>query len=180
MNILLALGLVYVPPAIKKARLRELFEATADAFQCQPPPYDGLSYRQSLEEYARFTRDKAEEAIKLGKEMEVKPRLYQNASIMARNIKKSLHINVPADVMQAGEVIYRILNIDFKGSIDGSIIIRRCFFSSYYSGDVCRVISSLDEGLMEELSGGSFRFSQRITEGEECCRARLISKEGQD
>ena len=180
MNMLLALALVYVPPTIKKARLLELFEATADAFQCQPPSYDGLSFRQNLEQYAIFTRDKAEEAIRLGKEMEVKPRLYQNASSIARNIKKSLRINSPADVMQAGRVIYRILNIDFRGNSDGRIIIRRCFFSSYYSGDVCRVISSLDEGLMEELSGGTFRFSQRITEGAECCRARLSFREGQD
>jgi len=173
MNLLLAFAQIYVPPFIKKARLYELFEATADAFQCQAPPYRGLPFNECLKQYALFTKDKAQESIRQENEFEVKPRLYQNAYRLAQKIKKSFRIDNVEDMMKISKVVYRILNIEFAGNCDGEIIIRRCFFSSFYSSDVCQLISSLDEGLMGGLSGGTFRFSQRITEGKECCRARL-------
>jgi len=173
MNLLLALAQIYVPPFIKKARLYELFDATAEAFQCQAPAYRGLSFNDCLEKYAFFTRDKAQEAIRQGDELEVKQRLYRNARRLALNIKKSYHIDGMADTMKMIRMTYKILKIDFSGNCDGEVIIRRCFFSSFYSSQVCQLISSLDEGLIEGLSGGTFRFSQRITEGKECCRARL-------
>jgi len=67
-----------------------------------------------------------------------------------------------------------MLGIDFLGEPDGSMVMTRCFFSDYYSSPVCRLISSLDEGLLVGLAGGGrLSFSQRITEGHECCRAHL-------
>ena len=102
--------------------------------------------------------------MRLGNELEVKQRLYLNASLLAKNIRKNLRSSGVADVMKIGRLVYRILNIDFRGNNDGEVIIQKCFFSSFYSSDVCRLISSLDEGLMEGFSGGTFRFSQRITE----------------
>ena len=79
--------------------------------------------------------------------------------------------------MQASAIIYRALRIEFQGEPDGTIVIKNCFFSDYYSGEVCRIISSLDEGLLAGLSaGGKVNFSQRITEKKECCRAYLEMK----
>ena len=76
--------------------------------------------------------------------------------------------------MQMGELIYKVLKIEFQGEPRGNIVIKRCFFSAYYSRSVCQLISSLDEGLLTGLSGGGkLIFSQRITEGHECCRAYL-------
>jgi hypothetical protein len=73
------------------------------------------------------------------------------------------------------ELVYKIIRIDLQGGPEGHILIRKCFFSHYYSYEVCRVISSLDEGLLAGISGGGrLKFDQRITEGHDCCRARLL------
>jgi hypothetical protein len=173
MNLLLTAARLYVPSSIKTKRLHELFDITADAFHCKAPGLDGLSFNECLSNYALFTREKAEECIRQGNDPEIKPRLYQNAYALAQSLKTSYHVKNEKDVINMARIVYRILGIDFECNRQGEIRIGRCFFSSYYSGRVCRIISSLDEGLMEGLSGGAFRFSQRITEGGKCCLAHL-------
>ncbi|MBN2238432.1 MAG: hypothetical protein JW712_01555 [Dehalococcoidales bacterium] len=173
MSILVQAGLVYIPAFIKKKKLTELFRVTAEAFQSDVPDLKGLSFDECLKKYAAFTRDKAEEAITGGKEPEIKKRLYDGAFIMAGELKRSFRANSEKDVIMLARLVYKLLGIDFRCDTDGRVIIKRCFFSSYYSGEVCSLISSLDEGLMEGLSGGTFGFSRRITEGNDCCRASL-------
>jgi len=59
------------------------------------------------------------------------------------------------------------------------VIIKYCGFSRFYTGRVCRLISALDGGTFAGLSGGGkLEFSQRITEGHDCCRGRLLFPEG--
>ena len=101
-------------------------------------------------------------------------RLFQNAYRIGQQFKADFNINTAEEVMRMGALIYKFLKIDFQGEPQGNIVIKRCFFSAYYSSKVCRLISSLDEGLLAGLSGGGkLSFSQRITEGNECCRAYL-------
>jgi hypothetical protein len=173
MNLFLAVGHFYVPTAIKKNKLRELFDVTADAFQHETPLLEGYSFDQCLRQYALFTKDQAEESLRRGNNLEIKPRLYQGAYALAQRLKKSFSIDRKEDALTMAKIVYKILKIDFKCDQNGAVLIRRCFFSSFYSSQVCRVLSSLDEGLLEGLSGGSFRFSQRITDGMESCRAHL-------
>lgn len=174
MSFLLALSRIYLPGPIRKSRLIELFLATADAFQVEAPNLKGQSYGRCLTEYALFTKEKAEEAILHGKQQEVKERLYYNALHIGQNIKEQLKIRTLDEVMQACRVIYKALKIDFQGDLQGRINIQRCFFSTHYSGDVCRIISGLDEGLIAGLSGGQrLEFTRRITEGNDCCNAHL-------
>lgn len=173
MNLLLAVGRFYVPSAIKKKKLRELFDATADAFQRETPLLEGLSFDQCLRQYALFTRDQAEESLRRGNDLEIKPRLYQGASALAQRLKRSFRIDRLEDALKMARIVYKILKIEFESDQNGAVLIRRCFFSSFYSSQVCRVLSSLDEGLLEGLSGGRLRFSQRITEGKDCCLAHL-------
>ena len=81
--------------------------------------------------------------------------------------------------MASCQLIYKALKIDFQGDPQGEVQIKRCYFSQYYSGEVCRVISSLDEGLVAGLSGGlKMEFTQRITEANPCCTARLMGTGG--
>jgi len=173
MNFLLAVGQLYIPSSLKKRRLRELFDVTAGAFRCQAPGLEGIPFDECLRRYALFTRDKAEEFIHQGNDIEIKLRLYNGASVLAQRLKSDFHIDSVEDVMKMAKIVYRILNIDFESKLQGEVLIRRCFFSTYYSKAVCRMISSLDEGFLEGLSGGTFRFSQRITDGKACCLARL-------
>jgi hypothetical protein len=176
MGFLLAISRIYLPRSIRKSRLSKLFQATADAFQCQTPYFRGYTFNQFLTQYALFTRENAERSIRQSNEYEVKERLYNNARQIGQNIRKELKIQTLEEIMQACEVIYKALKIEFRGDAQGQIHIRSCFFSSFYSSDVCRIISSLDEGLVAGLSGGlSLEFTQRITESKECCRAHLLS-----
>ena len=82
------------------------------------------------------------------------------------------------EVMRAGRVLYRAIGIEFRGTEQGRIEIGECVFSKHYSPVTCRVISSLDAGIMAGLSDGkSLSFSQRITEGFDSCKAQMSVEE---
>jgi hypothetical protein len=179
MSFLLAASRIYLPWFIRKSRLNELFIATADAFQREKPEITGYSLNQCLTRYALFTAKNAEESILNGNEYEVRERLYRNALQIGKDIRKELKIKTLKEVMQACKVVYKALKIEFLGDLQGRISIPSCFFSSYYSSHVCRVISGLDKGLIAGLSGGlKMEFTQRITEGNQCCIAHLPGAEG--
>ena len=78
--------------------------------------------------------------------------------------------------MALGRLVYAAIRIDFRGTELGDVTVNRCFFSSFYSAQVCQVISSLDAGLLAGLTGGAqLTFSERITEGADRCRACLAA-----
>lgn len=173
MGLLLTLSTLYVLPPIRKRKLELLFTATADAFRTIRPSTRGLSFDDCLRSYAQFTREQAEKAIQQGDGAVVQQRLFENAYRIGRQLKADFGVSF-TEAMKMGALIYRILGIDFAGEPGGDIVIRHCFFSTYYSSQVCRMISSLDEGLLVGLAGGGrLSFSQRITEGNECCLAHL-------
>ncbi len=174
MGILLAASNIYVPQFIRRRKLEMLFNASADAFQVASPTIKAFSYGDGLKLYARFTRQHIDKAIQQGNEREVKSRLFERAYSIGQKFKADFHIHTVEEVMRMSSIIYKLLKIEFHGEPDGNIVIKNCFFSDYYSGEVCRIISSLDEGLLAGLSeGGKMSFSQRITEGNKCCQAYL-------
>jgi hypothetical protein len=176
MNILLKIAEIYVPTFIKKAKLKELFECTAAAFNCPVPELKGLSFDECLVKYAEFTKEEAEKALQSGHDLhQIKQRLYQNAYRLGQNLRKSFHVTTTQDVMTMGRILYRVIGIDFQGTGQGEMTINHCFFSQFYSSQVCQIISSLDEGVFAGLSGGGqLAFSQRITEGQQCCKASFM------
>jgi hypothetical protein len=174
MGFLLTLSEIYQPRLIKKRKLAMLFEATAGAFRVPTPSTGGLSYSDCLDLYARFTQEQAQKSLQQGNQLEIQSRLFQNACRIGRQLKADFKIKTAGDVMRMSAVVYSFLNIEFHGEPRGDIVIKRCFFSAYYSAEVCHLISYLDEGLLNGLSGGGkLTFSQRITEGQDCCRAHL-------
>jgi hypothetical protein len=173
MGLLLTISKLYIPANIRKRKLEMLFKATADAFRVAVPSTRGISFNDCLKLYAEFTRKLAIDSIKQNKELEVKSRLFQNAYLIGQQLKRDFKVETP-EVMQMGALIYKVLKIDFQGELGGDITIARCFFSTYYSSQVCQLISHLDEGLLAGLAGGGkLKFYQRLTEGHECCRAHL-------
>ena len=172
---LLARLLARTPESAKRQALAQLFRSTAAAFQCDMPRLSGLSREQCLLEYARFTADRAEEALRRGGDLsELEERLYRNAYRLGRMPGWLLRVQGVDDVMALGRFLYGILDIEFQGSGSGEIDISRCYFSSFYSPEVCRVMSAMDRGLLAGLAGaGDLVFNQRITEGQPCCRGRF-------
>ena len=168
----------YMPEFIKKKRLYELFRLSAEAFQTDMPELRGLSFTECLSKYAFFSKEQAERYLQSGCPLEeVKHRLYQNSFIFGKNLRKSLHIITWEDSVAALKTIYSFIGIDFQydghcgltGNQD-EFEISQCLFSRYYSEEVCRLISSLDEGLAAGLSGGRLCFTQRLTDGSSCCK----------
>jgi hypothetical protein len=172
---LLKIMQICMPEFIKKKKLYELSLLTADAFQSELPELKGLSFAECLSKYALFTKEQAESYLQSGRPLEeVKHRLYQNSCIFGQKLRKSLHIVTWEEAVTVLKAIYKLIGIDFQYDRQGEIIIKQCFFSKYYSGEVCRLISSLDEGIAAGLSGGGrLCFNQRITEGGSCCKGFL-------
>jgi len=154
----------------------ELFNCTALAFECGIPQLEGLSFDECLEKYALFTKEEVEKSIQQGNDLQtIKNRLYQNAFRLGEKLRKRFHVTTIEEVMTMSRILYRTMEIEFHGTVQGEITINRCFFSRYYSRQVCQVISSLDEGVIAGLSGGGqLIFSERITEGKDCCKACLV------
>ena len=173
---LLRIMQLYIPEFIKRKKLKDLFRLTADAFQVELPELKGISYNDCLSKYALFTKEQAEVYLKSGLPLEeVKQRLYQKSLAFGKKLRKSLHITAWEDAVKVLEVIYKLIEIDLNYGRQGEIIVRKCFFSRYYSGEVCRLISYLDEGLAEGLSGGGrLCINQRITEGCCCCKGYFL------
>mgnify|MGYP005860611663 CR=1 FL=1 len=169
---------MHTPLWIRRRALDQLLAFTAAAFECPPPSTEGLSLDQRLREYALFTRNHVEDRIRRGDDLAVlQERLYWSAYQLGRMHGKMLRVRSNEEVMALGRVLYRILEIDFQGDAQGEVVIRRCYFSRIYSGPVCKVMSAMDRGLVAGLSGGAqLVFSARITEGQPCCRARLVGE----
>ncbi len=174
MGISLTIAELCVPPAVKRRELEKLFRATADAFQATNPWTKGLIFEDILRMYGEFTRQQSDRWLGQKQDEDLRARLFANAFRIGKEYRQRFSLGKVEDVMRMSRVIYRLIGIDFRGEPDGEVIVNRCFFSAYYSSDVCRLVSSLDEGLLAGLSGGGrLRFSTRITEGHQCCRAHL-------
>jgi len=173
MNLMLALLRLYTPTWLKKRQLAELFECTAVAFGAEAPASAGLSFDELLLEYARFTAAQAEAAIRRGDDPEgLRDRLHRNAYQLGRKLRKRLRVSGAEEAMAATRILYRALRIELRGPTEGEIEVGRCFFSRFYSSQVCEVVSALDAGVVAGLSdGGRLTFCQRITEGHDRCRA---------
>jgi len=174
MNIRLTLARVYVPFWIQKKKLKELFALTAQAFQSEEPALEGLSQKEVLEKYAIFTKENTEKLLVSDEKTKIaKDQLYKKAFQMGSNLREELRISSPKEFMASARLLYHLIGIDFRGEKTGRITIRKCYFKRFYSEDICKIISSLDKGILAGLSGGTgkLEFLDRLTSGADCCRA---------
>ena len=167
----------HVPAVARRAALRALFATTAAGFGCPVPPLDGLDADALLRRYAQFTREQAETTLRDGQDLPARSsRLEHGARTLGARLRAGLRLRTTEDAMAAARMLYRLLDIDLRGTRDGEITVRRCAFSDVYSAEVCRLVGALDSGLLAGLAGADrLEFTQRITEGAPCCLARLRS-----
>jgi hypothetical protein len=145
----------YVPGPIRRRVLRELFAATARAFEVNSPPTRGLSARRLLQAYALFTREEAERLWAENRDQcAVESRLFRKAFELGAALRSRLHPRSAGDVMRLSRLLYKILGISFEGGADGRVVICDCYFSQFYTGRVCRLVSALDAGAAAGISGG--------------------------
>jgi hypothetical protein len=175
MNYRLTAARIYIPAALKRRKLCSLFSLTAGAFSLQVPVLDPFSYDKILHLYAVFTREAVECSIRNGVELRtIQRRLFDGGCEMGDEVRRELRISSFSEAMRAAKILYCAIGIDFRAKSAGEVSVTHCFFSNFYSGAVCRVISSLDEGLIAGLTGnGRLIFSQRMTEGLPLCAGRI-------
>jgi len=163
---------------IRRRIVQRLTSIFAGALQCKTPDLSGMSWKERLESFGRFTRERTDSWIRSGKsEPDLHSRLFESAGLLGKEIRTRFRIRSFEDVLRMGRILYRTIGIDFRGMEDGRIFIRRCFFSVIYSEATCRVVSAFDKGFLYGLSGGMhLQFSRRITEGASCCEARLAGE----
>jgi hypothetical protein len=181
MNLLVRILPHNLPAFIRAEIIADLLAATAEAFGRPAPACEHLSYDDCLRAYALFTCQQAGKALLEGRDpADIKARLYQNAYPLGAKLRKWFAVDEMEEVMELGQILYRAIGVDFQGDEQGNVSVRRCYFSQFYSGPVCDLISALDDGVFAGLSGGGrLAFSQRITEGKELCRAKLSLCKGE-
>jgi hypothetical protein len=174
-NLRLWIARLGLPNYLKKRKLEELFSLTGRAFGEGPPAAEGLSLRRMRRLYAEFSKDAAARALgDPAGAAAVEGRLFEEALAFGRGLRGELRVATPGEVMAAARVLYRGLGIDLRGATSGEIVVRRCAFERQYSPEVCRLMSRLDAGVLAGLAGGGrLEFSERLTEGASCCRARF-------
>ena len=180
MNGRLFLARLYLPAGLRKRKLEELLLLTARAFDAPPPSTRGLSGEERLQKFAEFSREMAEKTLASpSRSAAAERRLFDGARQIGQEIGRTLHVSTREEAMAAARILYRCLEIDFRGDPGGDIIIRSCYFSRLYSPEICRLMSFLDAGILSGLAGGGgLEFTQRLTEGRDCCRACFSFKDG--
>jgi hypothetical protein len=165
---------LYTPEFIQRMILVRLTTLSAVSLRCSPGPVQGRSARELLENYARFTADAvSREFSQNGDPSVIKNRLYREAFQAGQAFRLRFGVTAREDVIRLMRFLYRVIRIDFQSDSQGTgIIISKCFFSRFYSSEVCRVMSGLDQGMAAGLSGGEhLEFKERITDGYSVCRA---------
>lgn len=172
---LLAARMILLIGWVRRREIELLFARTAAAFGRSVPPQGARGASGRLREYALFTRDGAEAALVGGGGLRAQEgRLFDSAQALGRGYRSRLRLRDATDEMAAARLIYRCLGIDFRGSAEGEVSIRDCGFAAFYTPRVCALMSALDRGLLDGLTGGGLlEFRQRLTDGADSCRACL-------
>lgn len=176
MKFFIKLAQLYIPGFYKRQIFKKLVQLTARAFQCPPPEVTEFSVQQSLPKYAEFTRAEAEKIIQQNqKALAIREKLFQEALELGSYLRKKFFIKTTDEALQFARILYRQIEIDFHDEGNGKIKVSHCYFSMYYSRQVCELISGLDEGIIAGLcGGGNLKFQQRITDGSTCCQAIFL------
>lgn len=169
MRLTAALSLIFT----RRGEIDHLFEVTAHAFGQRPPYSAKRGTRGRLDQLARYTAECAARVTTLSAERSaVERRLFQEACQLGTDFRRRLKLRSLSDALRALRLIYRGLGIDLRPRLDGTVRVYRCRFAAAYTGEICRVVSSLDRGLFAGITGGrDLRFRLRMTEGAPVCEA---------
>ncbi len=150
--------------------IRILTRETAKVFGAEAPKDAKL-----LRRYARFTAEEAANAIRSGQDLKVlRKELYCMARRLGSGLRRRMRPRNERECLAIVTMLYRNIGITIRETEPGKIRVSKCYFSSFYTPEVCYVISAIDQGIFAGIyGGGRLRFIERITEGHEACVAEL-------
>jgi hypothetical protein len=162
-------------PPVRRKIVRNLMSVFAEAFECNAPDSAGMSWKEMIETFGRFTRERTDFWIRSGgSEEDLCSRFFARASLLGKEVRARFRVQTMDHVLRKARLLYKTIGIDFQGTRDGQVLIRHCAFSVMYSETTCRVVSAFDEGFLYGLSEGMrLHFSRRITGGAGCCEAQF-------
>lgn len=165
-------------PLFRRIELQLLMNLTASAFGKSTRRIWTLPNDKALQAYAEYTY----EYLKDGADDQLLQRMNEKAYKMGRLLRKAFFLRTQDAIEDFTIALYRNIGIQLEGHAPGQLCFRRCFFSKYYTPDICLAASALDDGIIRGLSGcGRLTFQQRITEGCDCCLATIpIKRQGEN
>ena len=158
----------------RRIELQQLMDLTARAFRKPGKRVWTLPPDKGLEVYAGYTAGHLREGV----DAELLRRMNLEAYRVGKRLRRIFRIRTQEQAESLIFSLYKNIGIDMSGSIPGDIYVSRCYFCRHYTPEVCLAASALDEGIISGLAGkGALSFSQRLTDGCSCCRARFIKEE---
>lgn len=125
-----------------------------------------------------------DEAIELGRKI-----MFKEGLDLGRKFRDTLGVEDSLeDLIAAARILYKVLGIEFtvreisntENTTERVMVVNRCLLSEYYTSDTCRILSAADEGVVQGLNPQiKMNFTERITEGAQCCLASLYLEEGE-
>lgn len=177
MNRLLERLAEHAPDFFRRRQIARLCRGAAEAFLRPAPSFRGLRARSCLQVFAEFVSSCVEDAETRGDDLEsIQSRLFQFSFHLGAKLRRRMRISGNREAMRTIRILYRWLEIDFEFADTGAVTIRRCFFDRIFSPLDCRVLSSMDRGILAGMTaGGELTFFQKITEGHPYCGARFVA-----
>ncbi len=168
----------HTPDFCQRWQLQTLMDLAAHSFGMPKEKLEKGSPQAALRQYADFTCW----CMRAGAGEEEK--LFRDAYRLGLRIRRITGLTDDGDLKRLIVLLYR--NIGIRMSIEGKIgtehtgelTVSGCYFSSYYSPQECRLMSSVDSGIVSGIcGGGKLQFSRRLTEGCDVCLAHLAEED---
>ncbi len=155
--------------------LRTLIRRTAKTFGVDVPKTAGQTTEQLLGIYAQLTSDAAMHALQTEQDPELlHQRLYRMTYRLGCSLRRWLRPQNEQECAAILVALYRNIGITISEEGEREFCVHKCYFSSFYTPEVCSVISAIDQGIFAGIyQGGKLVFRERITEGHEVCSAYM-------
>ena len=131
-----------------------------------------LPNAEALRVYAEFTSSN----LQAGADDPLLERMHTEAYKMGRLLRHLFLINNEARAQRLIVALYRNIGIRLSFESSRQLCFHRCYFSRFYTPQICQAASALDSGIICGILGlesEHLHFSQRITEGCKQCKAQL-------
>ncbi len=153
--------------------IRILMHRTARTFGVKTPKTAGLSASELLERYAGFTAAAARYAVESGQDLKNLHReLYHTACRLGSTLRRWMRPENEQECCEILVLLYRNIGIKIREEQPRKFRVDRCYFSAFYTPEICQFISALDAGIFAGIfGGGRLKFQERITDGAAVCRA---------
>lgn len=158
----------------RRIELQLLMNLTAHALDQKPKRIWTLPNAKALRVYADFTSSN----LQAGADEPLLERMHTEAYKMGRLLRRLFLINNEVRAQQLIVALYRNIGIKLSFESSRQLCFHRCYFSRFYTPKICQAASALDSGIICGILGlesEHLHFSQRITEGCQCCKAQFTT-----